>query len=154
MSKSASLRNLVLTFAWVALASTGCQLFNSQASIDETAIPSPDMGPAYQVRMYGAGKPQQFYGKIDSNKTITNALEECGALEKFARMEITLTRKASGEPLKLPIMFDSTSRTVEAATDYALHHGDIIAIRKDGSTAVTRAIEGASKNLGVLGRRK
>lgn len=114
--------------------STGCTMFNSRlnkANITQAA--NQPAVPTYRVRVYGKGKPTEFVGKLDANKTVQTALEESDTLNKFARMEITLAREVPGSAgrHKMPVGFDAQNRLVIITQDYALHPNDVVVIRKD-----------------------
>ena len=117
--------------------SVGCTLFQSSLW-DKAEIPhaaNQPVVPTYKVRVYGNGKPTEFVGKLDANKTVQTALEESDTIDKFARMEITLAREVPGSTgrHKMPVTFDAKTRMVNITQDYALHPNDVVVIRKDTS---------------------
>ena len=132
--------------------SSGCPMFNSSLSKTDVAQTANQPAvPTYKVRVYGHGKPAEFVGKLDKNKTVQTALEESGVIDKFARMEITLAREVSGQAgrHKMPVAFDAATRIVSVSQDYAIHPNDVLVIRKDSSTAVDRVISKFTGGLGV-----
>ena len=132
-------------------ASTGCTMFNSRLNkADITQAANQPAVPTYRVRVYSNGKPTEFVGKLDSNKTVQTALEESDTLNKFARMEITLAREVPGQTgrHKMPVTFDAKNRMVNITQDYALHPNDVVVIRKDTSGILDGVI---GKYAGGLG---
>ena len=119
-------------------------------SLDPKAIAAGQTGPAYQVRLYNGKNKRQFYGPLDQPKTVLMALQESGAIKEFPRMEVKLVRSIPGsEPLKLPVFFQADERKVESSTDYAVHPGDIIIVKKDNSNMISRTLDGVSSKLGI-----
>lgn len=79
---------------------------------------------------------------------VQDALKGSGAIHRFQRMDVVLVRNLpNGEKLRLPISFDSGSRRVADANNYALHAGDWLEVTEDTSTTFDRMIAQAMKPL-------
>lgn len=103
----------------------------------------------YEVRMQGKfHKGVGYRGVIDGPITVQTALERSGAIEKFRAMDITVMRvvKESGKPLKLPVVYSGSKKTVRPEQDYALHPNDIIMVNAQTKNPLDKFVSSITPN--------
>lgn len=124
----------LLILAVFAIMQSGCSTLDTLAS-SESVPPVSEPGKGmYMVDMVPlAGKQTSFKGKIRSNMTVQNVLEESGALKKIRNPKITVYRiiRGKGKPLKLPVPMQSGKRIVKFENDYSIHPGDRIVVKSN-----------------------
>ena len=74
------------------------------------------------------------------------ALERSGAVEEYRAMEITLMRvvKENGQPLKLPVIYRGSKKTVRPEQDYALHPNDVIVVTAKSNNPLDKFVNALS----------
>jgi hypothetical protein len=109
--------------------------------------------PGFTVEFHASdARPQRLKLPLQEVTYIQGALEQSGALQRFARMKIHLYRRLPnriGEH-KLDIAFDRGKRRVEPSFDYAIRPGDRLVIIEDTSTALDDMLESVAGPLGRL----
>ncbi len=149
---SFTLRALAVAFACSVL--TGCQSFDlaTSAAVEEKApiVNKADVIGQYQMQLIPARRPPSVE-KIDITGPVTvqDALEAAGAMRKFGEMKISLGRiiKGKGTLLKLPIDYQTKSKTVRPEQNYQLLPGDTITVSPKDSKTLEKIIESLGGGL-------
>ena len=128
---------------------SGCstlQIANPNNALPTASSAKQSFGE-YQVRLQSHfGKGKTFQGPIDGPITVQTALERSGAVEEYRAMEITLMRvvKENGQPLKLPVIYRGSKKTVRPEQDYALHPNDVIVVTAKSNNPLDKFVNALS----------
>lgn len=143
---------MVVLFGFgIVFCGSGCstlQVVNPNNALPATSGEKASQG-AYQVQMQSNfGKNVAYQGVIDGPITVQTALERSGAIEKFRAMDITVMRvvKESGQPLKLPVIYSGSKKTVRPEQDYALHPNDVILVTAKSKNPLDKFVNALTVN--------
>lgn len=139
----ADFRRLVVVLGSTAiLLASGCSTLSpiskTTAPTEMAAPPETNRGPTYKVLLagYTSSEPKVFTGTLTKPITVSQALEESGATQKYDGMRVDLARRVAenGEVLRLEIPWDSEAGTItDEHFNYAVHPGDEILVRPASS---------------------
>ncbi len=124
----------LLIVCLLVVVSNGCSslaMFNGEKLPTDPSLINSD-AKTYTVAMKkDFGKPKVYSGSFDKPITVQQALEASGAVKQFRSMEVMLVRKLakSGQPLNMPVDYQSRKKRVRPEQDYALHDGDRILVQ-------------------------
>lgn len=147
--KSALHFSLLLFIGLTTVSSVGCAISqNGSVTPSEAQIPveNTDSNTAemYRVEMSGGFSASEIYeGQIDGPLFVQDALERSGATERYRSMDILIYRivKDSGKGLKLPVEYESSSKTVTHNQNYALHPNDRIVVTQRSQNLIDKFID-------------
>jgi hypothetical protein len=117
---------------------SGCASLGSPAKLpdpqESATAQEVRRGPSYKVLManYTSSEPTVFNGTLTKPITVSQALEESGATQKYNGMTVDLARRVpeTGDVLRLEIPWDSEAGAVtDEHFNYAIHPGDEILVR-------------------------
>jgi protein involved in polysaccharide export with SLBB domain len=81
------------------------------------------------------GKVQIEEVPLEPGMTVDDALTKAKAHKKFRRIQVDLGRTQGGQqPHKMAITYDNGKHHVSHTTNYALHPGDRVIVKKDNRT--------------------
>lgn len=98
-------------------------------------------------------EPEYLKAPLTETMLVQDALKGSGAIGRFRRMKVVLVRQEpGGQVVRLPVRYDTYSRHVAEATNYAMRPGDRLEVTKDSSTVVDRMVSGVFEPLRPLMR--
>ncbi len=73
----------------------------------------------------GNDKREYLRAPLRDSMLVQDALKGSGAIHRFRRMDVVLVRQVPGRPkLRLPVKYNTSTRSVADEHNYALHGGD------------------------------
>lgn len=132
------------------LMSTGCSTLNNFSNAPVPTQPNTPSNGVYQVEMTGGfGKTTKFQGQLTGPVTVQEALEAAGAVEKYRSMEIAVFRviRESGQGLRMPVDYNSRSKSVSQEQNYALHPNDRIVVTSRSNNPLDKFVDSIAPAL-------
>lgn len=134
---------------------SGCAALPASHSADlaQEVSSEPDVRGEVVVELRDNKGSRFLKAPLRGNMFVDDALKGSGALEEFNRMDVVVVRALpGGEKLRMPVTYNPDTREVNSATNFALHPGDVVEVRDDPRTLLSRMIDSAFSTLGPIAK--